>query len=201
MLIQNNFSLAGVAFQASVQVSADIADSIVTSIVAAQPSSLTTRTDNATGTLTMTNSGHGIVTGQKIDLYWSGGSRRFVTVGTVSGTSVPFSVGSGTNLPAALTAINVGIPNKRACNLVNANLVALAWSCNWESQFTFMESDLSTEDYQVHLVPTSNGLLTSGCWYLGLATNPLANTAVAWVYISHADPANAHNATVAYLTN
>jgi hypothetical protein len=68
---------------------------------------LTTRTDNETGTLTM-SSGHGITTGQFIDLYWATGIRRGITVGTVSVNSVPIGAdnsGSGNNLPSASTAI------------------------------------------------------------------------------------------------
>lgn len=74
-------------------------------LAAAPAGTLTTRTDNSTGTLTMSSGGHGIATGNIIDLYWSGGRRYKVTVGTVSGTSVPISVGSGDNLPIATTAV------------------------------------------------------------------------------------------------
>lgn len=71
---------------------------------AAKTGSLTTRTDNTNGTLTMT-AGHGITTAATIDLYWEGGSRYGVTVGTVATNSVPISGGSGDNLPPATTAI------------------------------------------------------------------------------------------------
>lgn len=71
---------------------------------AAKTGTLSTRTDNTTGTLTM-DSGHGLTTGNTIDLYWSGGVRYGVTVGTVSTNSVPISAGAGDNLPTATTAI------------------------------------------------------------------------------------------------
>lgn len=79
---------------------------------AAQAGTLSTRTDNSAGTLTLA-SGHTITTGMKFDLYWSAGSRRNITAGTVSGTSVPFVLGDslGDNLPIATTAI-------RACPVV-----------------------------------------------------------------------------------
>jgi hypothetical protein len=70
----------------------------------AKTGTLSTRTDNTTGTLTM-DTGHGLTTGQTIDLYWSGGVRYGVTVGTVSTNSVPISAGAGDNLPSATTAI------------------------------------------------------------------------------------------------
>lgn len=70
-------------------------------------STLTTRTSATAGTITAP-SGHGITTGATIDLYWmavintynTAQVRRNVTVGTVSGTSIPFSGGEGNDLPA-----------------------------------------------------------------------------------------------------
>jgi hypothetical protein len=78
---------------------------------AAKPGTLSTRTDNNTGTLTM-EGGHGITTGDLVDIFWTDGngdvqSQKVVTVGTVSGNSVPFDLGSGTNLPAQGTSVTV----------------------------------------------------------------------------------------------
>ena len=70
----------------------------------AKSGTLTTRTDDNTGTLTMAAS-HGITTGQIIDIYWSGGVQRSVTVGTVATNEVPIDSGIGDNLPADETAI------------------------------------------------------------------------------------------------
>lgn len=71
---------------------------------AAKTGTLTTRTDDNTGTLTMSG-GHGITDAQVIDVYWSGGVRYGMTVGTVATNSVPIDGGSGDNLPAQDTAI------------------------------------------------------------------------------------------------
>ena len=73
-------------------------------VAATKTGTLSTRTDNTTGTLTMTG-GHGLTTGNTIDLYWVGGVRYGVTVGTVATNSVPISAGAGDNLPTATTAI------------------------------------------------------------------------------------------------
>lgn len=197
-----NFSLGGVSFAASVQLSADAVYSDVTSVPVAQPSTLSTRTDNTTGTLTMTNSSHGITTGAKIDMYFSGGlARRFVTVGTVSGVSVPFSAGSGDNLPIATTAVVACVPNKEPYPLTVANLIAMGLQSDFECQFTFMESDLTTEDRAVHIVPSANGIMTVSFWYLGLTSNPFTGTTVAWCYMSHGDVAAAHTMYAAHMAN
>jgi len=71
---------------------------------AAKSGQLTTRTDNTDGELTMAAS-HGITTAAVIDLYWAGGVRYGVVVGTVATNAVPISGGAGDNLPTNMTAI------------------------------------------------------------------------------------------------
>ena len=65
---------------------------------------LTTRTDRNTGTLTM-SPGHGITTGETIDIRWGSLNRYNVVVGTVAGNSVPIDFGTGDILPLAASAI------------------------------------------------------------------------------------------------
>lgn len=93
---------------------------------AAKTGTLSTRTDNNTGTLTM-DTGHGITTGQIIDIYWSGGVQRTVTVGTVATNSVPIDGGIGDNLPSATTAITAVV--QKAINLAidgdNTKIIAV----------------------------------------------------------------------------
>lgn len=68
---------------------------------------LGTRTSATAGTMTVTGAGT-IATGTtSVGIMWSGGSRSAVTIGTVSGSSVPFSGGTGTDLPAEGTAIQI----------------------------------------------------------------------------------------------
>lgn len=69
-----------------------------------QAGTLSTRTSDTVGEATL-GAAHGIETGDIVDIYWSGGVRYGVTVGTVAGTAVPFSLGAGDNLPTASTAI------------------------------------------------------------------------------------------------
>lgn len=91
-------------------------DSNGTAAPRASSAILTTRTNATSGTITG-QSGHTVTTGATIDITWnavSGGFptafiRRGVTVGTVSGTSIPFSGGNGPDLPSA--ASTVYIPN------------------------------------------------------------------------------------------
>ncbi|MCL4198987.1 MAG: hypothetical protein KJZ69_15975 [Phycisphaerales bacterium] len=70
---------------------------------AAEAGTLSTRSTDTTGTLTIP--GTTLQTGDKIDVYWDGGRRYDVVVGTVAGDSVPISGGAGDILPAQDTAV------------------------------------------------------------------------------------------------
>ena len=65
--------------------------------------SLTTRTDNDTGVVTLAT-GHGIQTNDVVDVYWAGGVRYGMTA-TVATNAVTVDGGAGDNLPDALTTI------------------------------------------------------------------------------------------------
>lgn len=72
---------------------------------AAQTGTLTTRTDNDTGVATL-STGHGIITSDVVDVYWSGGM-RFGMDATVSTNDVTLDGGAGDNLPTTSTAVTV----------------------------------------------------------------------------------------------
>jgi hypothetical protein len=95
---------SGASIQSQVVRSGSASIGLIESLPAAKTGQLTTRTDNTSGTLTMT-AGHGITTAAVIDLYWTGGRRYGVVVGTVATNSVPISGGAGDNLPTNLTNI------------------------------------------------------------------------------------------------
>lgn len=97
----------GASLQSTVSRTGDAAITMETTLTNAQGGSLTTRTDDDTGTITMTSGSHTIATGNVVDVYWSGGVQYGVTVGTVSGTSVPIDLGTGDALPAQDTAVTV----------------------------------------------------------------------------------------------
>jgi hypothetical protein len=96
------------------------------SLDAAKSGTLTTRTDDTDGELTMAAS-HGITTAAVIDLYWAGGVRYGVVVGTVATNAVPISGGSGDDLPADETAITAVV--QKSINLSidgdNADVIAV----------------------------------------------------------------------------
>jgi len=77
-------------------------------VPAAKAGTLTTRTDNDTGIVTVA-SGHGITTSDKIDLYDASGViiRKDQDVTATTATTISIDAGTGSNLPAATTAVRV----------------------------------------------------------------------------------------------
>jgi hypothetical protein len=122
---------SGGSIQSSVVRSGNAPIGLVDTLPAAKTGQLTTRTDNTTGTLTMA-AGHGFTTGVIIDLYWAGGVRYGVVVGTVSTNSVPISGGAGDNLPTNLTNITASL--QRTANVYidgdNTKLLAIELKTN-----------------------------------------------------------------------
>lgn len=94
-----NMSAGGVSISGVVARTADSGTGLDIAVPAAKEGTLTTRTSDTAGTVTLA-ADHGVETADVVDLYFTGGIRYGVTVGTVSGTSVPISGGAGTVLPA-----------------------------------------------------------------------------------------------------
>lgn len=149
--------------------------------------SLTTRTNNTAGTVTASNANHLITTGMLVDLYWGEtGSRRGVTVGTVSGTSIPLSdSGVGDNLPvlntnltlAPVTSIGIGISGNLALAItVDPNQ-------NGDGTFSLLESSAEVLGRRV------TG--TDYIWFEGSGVdNPVANSALDTLNVSVNDTTN-----------
>lgn len=153
-------------------------------VPAAKSGTLTTRTDNDTGTLTM-SSGHGFTDGQKLDVFWSGGSRRNMTIGTVVTNSVPIDGGSGDNLPTAATAITAMVPTQVVAEIDGDEVVALTVSCptSVNGWVVFCQSDADPISAAAYQLPPGT---VNAAWATGLGiTNPLAAEAVGLVKFSH----------------
>ena len=73
---------------------------------AAAVGTLSARSSDSVGTLTITN--HSLGAGDTIDIYWGSSVRYGATVGVVSGDDVPISGGAGVALPAESSSVVVG---------------------------------------------------------------------------------------------
>lgn len=149
-------------------------------VAAAQSGTLSTRTNNTDGTLTL-GTGHGITTGAKIDLYWATGRRYNVTVGTVATNSVPISSGSGDNLPLATTAVTAAVRTVIDADFVGDYAYAMAAQCAKRAHVDFLEG--STIRLSVDILPGE-----SWSWLVGgTAVNPLTGYAISSITATHSD--------------
>lgn len=144
-----NINVAGVAITGAVSYTDEGGMAIEIPVPAGAAGTLTTRTDNETGTLTMASGGHGITTGAIIDLFWSGGSRHGILVGTVSGTSVPIGAdnsGTGDNLPSTSTALVASVQKAFNCAIDGDELALLGIKMLYASNTETAESYVSLLD-------------------------------------------------------
>ena len=180
--ISKTNSLGGKNFPQSKTISGDSAAVAERSVQAAQDGTLTTRTSDSVGTITMASTSHTITTGARVDLYWSGGMRRGVTVGTVSGTSVPITVGAGDNLPNNLTDLTVSIPKNVTVEVLGTNLKGLLFYTAKRGQVVLEDSG-GTEHFQKQLEAEG-----SWDWFDGNGeTNPITGDTISDVYLSHGE--------------
>ena len=114
------------------------------SLAAAKSGSLTTRTNNTTGTLTMI-AGHGITTGDEFDLYFlktdgTRGYRLGVTAGTVATNDVPISGGTGDNLPDDEALVTAMIPSNQELAYDKDDIKAFIFDCSQPAQFAVYDA-------------------------------------------------------------
>ena len=120
-------TILGFSFPSLVNTEADGGIVKSKTLPVAKVGQLTTRTNGTEGELTMAG-GHGITTGDRLDLYWNGGSRRGITVGTVDTNAVPLTdTGSGDVLPANMTAITAMVPEEEEFVFTGDNAKGLAY--------------------------------------------------------------------------
>jgi hypothetical protein len=169
-------------------------------VPAAKTGTLTVRTDNDTGSLTMTG-GHGITTGQKLDVFWTvagvSGSRRNMTVGTVATNVVPIDGGSGDNLPAAASAITAMVPVSYSTTFSGPQAVAVAvygTAAGYVAFFDDVGGFIAS-----YAIPVTGGGPT---WQVSSGEgNPLEAVTVGSITFSHADSTQARDMRAAIILN
>lgn len=198
--VATEVSVVGLSFRRSLTVSTDGAVIKNPSLAAAKTGALTTRTDNNTGVLTM-DSGHGIGTGNRLDVYWTNtdgtqGRRYGMTVGTVATDEVPIDGGAGDNLPADETAVTAMVPQLETFVVTAADVTGLFVGCGGAGTAVFRESDTT-----LVVAVSTDGPTDAYVWEsTNGATTPLGAD-VADVYLSHGDSSQAWPVNVVAMTN
>lgn len=153
-------------------------------VPAAKGGTLTTRTDNDTGTFTMEN-GHGFITSDKIDVFWAAGKRRNMTA-TVTGNSVVLDGGTGDNLPAATTAIRAMKPYQVDYTVAGDDVVGIQAKSPVAGYIVVVEDDEGPVDGKTFDFLGNSGF--AWCEPMEAAigyTNPLDGMATLSVKFSH----------------
>lgn len=129
--ISLNVTIGGVSVAKSWTRSGEHPNPYEVTLPVAKDGDLTTRTDDNTGVVTMDDAGHGIITGDKVDVYWDGGMRYGMDA-TVSGTAVTLDGGAGDNLPAdespVVCCVQVEIPTQIDGDVANLLVVSLEYA-------------------------------------------------------------------------
>lgn len=159
------------------------------SLAAAKAGTLSTRTSDTAGTLTL-GAGHGIVDSDDIDIGWVDANGDFqccynATVGVVAGTSVPFTGASGTVLPAQDYAITA---QKRT-------VVDLDWDNDDAVLLAFMSTrvgHVAFEDSGDAVLKAQKLLASEPClyWNNGFMTIPITGNAVDELHLTNLDSVN-----------
>lgn len=163
------------------------------SVPAAKAGVTANNVDADTGEITAASASHGITTGMKLDMYWAGGARRGVTVGTVAGTTIPIDLGAGDNLPANGTAVTFMEQQQAPFTVDGDDLLALTIYVAARGYVAL--SDAGGEEL-------FEDFLEAGTyeWHLDLAAaSPIAGDSIITVQYSHADSTAAREIVVAAL--
>lgn len=148
---------------------------------AAKAGSLTTRTDDNTGVATL-SAGHGLVTSDVVDVYWSGGYRRGMTA-TVATNAVTIDGGAGDNLPLANTAVTLSKQVTLPTPAFDGDSCPL-WFLNCNTRVSLDLLDDSDVSVQVLEIPAGEAIL----WIDGQGTtSPIAGNEIGSIVVSNAD--------------
>ena len=149
---------------------------------AALAGTLSTRTSDTAGTLTM-GANHGITDADIIAIFWTGGAAYLATVGTVDGLSVPFTGAAGDVLPvgeAPAVTVQIMTPLDVDFDGDKAECVAVSFSRRGVIVF---------EDSGDAVLDAADIAAGEGYAYVeGLSqSNPLTGNAVDEVWIANGD--------------
>lgn len=160
---------------------------------AGQAGTLTTRTDDDTGVITL-GEGHGLTDADTVDVYWAAGVHYGMSITAYDTTTITVDLGAGDVLPTQDTAVVVGVRVIVNCGFDGDNAVAFIADADGRAMVTLEESD----DTVIKAIELAAALPYVWQSSSGL-TNPLTGEAVGHIYISNGSAAaNTVRVLVAY---
>lgn len=188
--------VGGRSFNGSIARSGTGRASEETTLAAGVPGTLTTRTDNDTGVVTVAS--HSITTANKVGVFWAGGSRRGMTVTATTGTTITIDVGSGTNLPIATTVVVICAETVLDINFAGDTTYQAIVQAQTRATFSFQQSG-GTEVIAVEVggAGEQNEFWEWHSSVTGGTANPFAGVSVGKIAISNGDGVNTNKVDVA----
>jgi len=187
--VLKTFNLGNLTFSEQVSVPADLNVLGSDDVPAAKAGTLSTRTDNDTGILTLA-ADHGVLTGDRIDVYWEEagvkGQRLGMTVGTVAGTSVPIDSGAGDNLPTAAVAVTASVPLEYNFEVDGDDVVGITAYAEKRGAIVFEAEDGSADD-DGHYKRVFGDASMFGWHSEDGDVNPFVGAVIRKAYMSHSD--------------
>lgn len=145
----------------------------------AKTGTITARTDGNTGVATLAT-GHGIVSTDRVDVYWTGG-KRIGMIATVVGNDVSLEGGTGTDLPALTTAVSVCKVETIVLNLNGTKTVALLFSAGNAMTIMLTDAAGTVVHLQIDLVANDAYQFIKDTYN----TSPITGDTVERVFMSH----------------
>lgn len=169
------------------------------SLAAATAGALSTRGGDTEGTLTL-SSGHGIVEGDVIAIFWSSAYAYLATAGAVGETTVPFSGALGTALPVQGTAVTVDVMENYDVDFDGDKLETFVATFSKHGLAIFEDSIGTSGDAVLYAADIAAG---EGMVYVADAgfTNELEGNAVDEIWLANADSSEANVFSMAGLYN
>ncbi len=156
-------SVDGVMVQERATQSCDSVKGCSVALSAAIAGTLSTRTDNDTGVVTVA-AGHGITAADTVIVTWVDTGVRYyrynVDVTATGSTTISIDAGAGTNLPLATAAVTIVIQRTEDCNLGSVqftDLKALLFKGSGDYVIV-LETDDSGTEYHPYVVDSDVGL-------------------------------------------
>lgn len=180
--------------QSKIRSGDDLIDVEVT-LPAGKSGTLTTRTDDNTGVVTVA-SGHGITASDTVDVYWATGRRYGVDVTATDATTISIDLGAGDNLPTQSTVVTIvkQVVVNKAIDGDNVAIIGflaqLAASTGFGTRITFFDAASaggSAVGNGIDLDPNSPFVLDIE----GGATNLLTGSPILSFVASNGDSSNA----------
>jgi hypothetical protein len=165
-------TIGGQSFALSASTSTELILGGQVALTGVKTGTLSTRSSDTAGTLTLT-AGHGVTDGALLAIYWATGKVTHATVGTVSGTSVPFTGAAGDVLPAQTTAVTAAVGVVIDAVFTGANATGVACQCDQAAWFDWRDAGGSE-----WLVEVDANLAVLWASELVGATNPVTGDSI-----------------------